>query len=151
MMPFHKSFGVDDFRERLVNVLGFGEADATVACEILLESAPLLAAKNVVTLDDAFVSALPPQNVNFNLVANNPFFSHPYLFGGFAAKKCMKKWVCSDFFPRPTPTPPPSFPLPFLFSSDAFAGARGMAGVRGFRRRGNTTSRSLGRRGGWTK
>lgn len=55
-MSFHEAFGVDGYRTILKDKLGFGEADATMACDILLESAPVLVQKNVITLNQAFVS-----------------------------------------------------------------------------------------------
>jgi hypothetical protein len=68
-MSFHtQAFGVAGYKATLREAMGFGEAEVAMACDILLESAPLLAAKNVVTLDDpAFVSSLahlPPPRFN---------------------------------------------------------------------------------------
>lgn len=75
-----RAFGVDGFRVTLKNVLGYEEADVKMACDILMESAPLIVARGVVTLDDDFVSrpalsrsrANPPSPKNSCLHVSSP-------------------------------------------------------------------------------
>jgi len=77
LVAFRNQFRLDAFGAVLQERLGFSGADAATACDILLEAAPLLLAKNVVALDDAFVSPPPhsPPTVFFIQVTSGNVLS----------------------------------------------------------------------------